>query len=58
MGAFEEDKTEYVGSVGGCALLSDAGGPWKQRDAGAHARRNSELSDRAAVDRQSCSKEN
>lgn len=45
-------------AVSGCALLCDAGGPYKQSDATAHARKNSELSDRAAVDRQSSSREN
>lgn len=51
-------KAQYVGRVRARALLRDAGGRWKRRDAAAHARGNSELSDRATVDRQRCSREN
>lgn len=51
-------KQNTFAESGEGALPCDAKGPWKPRNAAAHARRRRELSDRAAVERRRCSREN
>lgn len=51
-------KQNTFAESGEGALPCDAKGLWKPRNAGAHARRRRQLSDRAAVERQRCSREN